>query len=210
MNENENNYKISNSEAFNSQNNKSSFGKSVLIPFVSGVLGCSVALTTCFGIPSIKEKLIGNPSNNISNSLLENLSNTQTSTNTDYVSLKDFSDTSVYAANKISPSIVGIEISYTISSIFSSMEQTATGSGSGIIISEDGYILTNNHVVSTSTSSSSYYYQISDATSVHVYLHDDETPHEAKIIGTDAETDLAVIKVDLNGLTAAEFGNSDD
>lgn len=208
----ENTYRnITNLNDFNSKQN-SSFGKSVLIPFISGALGCSLILGTCFGIPSVKERLIGNsPStNNSSSSLLNNLQNANTSTNSNYVSLKDFSDTSVYAANKISPSIVGIEITYTVSSIFSKYEQTASASGSGIIISEDGYILTNNHVVSTSNSSLSSYYQISDATSVHVYLHDDETPYEAKIVGTDPQTDLAIVKVDLTGLTAAEFGNSDN
>ena len=212
MNESQNNenvYKnITNSRNFNSENN-SSFLKSVFVPFLSGILGCSVVMGTCFGVPSVKEKLIGNTNINISDSLSNNISNTNTEINTAHISLQDFSDTSVYAANKISPSIVGIEISYNVSSIFSKLEQTATASGSGIIISEDGYILTNNHVVSTSTTDLSSYYQISEATSVHVYLHDDETPYEAKIIGTDAETDLAVIKVDLTGLTAAEFGNSD-
>ena len=210
--DNENSYKnITNLDNFNSKP-KNNFGKTVLVPFMSGVLGCSLVIGTCFGVPTIKEKLIGSSTteNNISNSLLENLENTNTSSNTDYISLTNFSDTSVYVADKVSPSIVGIEISYTVSSIFSKYEQTATASGSGIIISEDGYILTNNHVVSTSTSSSSSYYQISDATSVHVYLYNDDTPYEAKIIGTDEQTDLAVIKVDLTGLTAAEFGNSDD
>lgn len=210
-NDNENVYKnITNSGNFHmsgNTTNNNSFGQSVLLPFLSGILGCSVVIGTCFGVPSIKEKLIGN--SNISASLLNNIQNTNTSNNTTHISLQDFSDTSIYAANKISPSIVGIEISYNISSIFSNMEQTATASGSGIIISEDGYILTNNHVVSTSSASLSSYYQISEATSVHVYLHNDETPYEAKIIGTDSETDLAIIKVDLTGLTAAEFGNSD-
>lgn len=205
---NENNYRISNSNEFKSHKNNSNFGKTVFIPFISGTLGCALVLGTCFGVPSIKEKLIGNNTTHISQSLADNLLNTNTSTNTNFISLKDFSDTSVYAANKISPSIVGIEITYTINSIFSSYSQTSTGSGSGIIISEDGYILTNNHVVSTSTSNS-LYYEISDATSVKVYLHNDEKPYEAKIIGTDSQTDLAIIKVDLTGLTAAEFGNSD-
>ena len=39
--------------------NSSSFGRSFLLPFFSGVLGCSVVIGTCFGVPSIKEKLIG-------------------------------------------------------------------------------------------------------------------------------------------------------
>ena len=84
---------------------------------------------------------------------------------------------------------------------------TATATGSGIIISEDGYILTNNHVVSSSESES--YYQVSEATKVTVTLFDDETEYEAKIVGTDEETDLAVIKIEKTGLTKAEFADSD-
>ena len=128
-------------------------------------------------------------------------------------SLENYSDTSVYAANKILPSIVGIKIEYTVNStsIFGrSGSTTATASGSGIIISEDGYILTNNHVVSSSSSESNSYYQISEATKVTVTLFNDETEYEAKIVGQDEQTDLAVIKIEKTGLTKAEFADSDD
>jgi len=89
---------------------------------------------------------------------------------------------------------------------------TATASGSGIIISEDGYILTNNHVVDTSSSSSSSYsyYDLSKATSVKVKLHNDDTAYDATIVGQDSKTDLAVLKIEKTGLTAAEFANSDE
>ena len=85
---------------------------------------------------------------------------------------------------------------------------TAQASGSGIIISEDGYILTNNHIVSTSSDSD--FYEVSEATKVTVTLFNDETEYEAKIIGTDEQTDLAVIKIDKTGLTKAEFADSDN
>lgn len=75
-------------------------------------------------------------------------------------------------------------------------------------MSEDGYILTNNHIVNSSSTSS--YYEVSKANKVTVYLYNDETPYEAKIIGTDEQTDLAVIKIEKTGLPAAEIGNSDD
>ena len=98
----------SNGKAYNGYSkNHSDFGKSVLIPFVSGIVGCSVVIGTCFGVPSIKSKLIGTTTLSTTNS---------TSTNSDgYVkenSLEQYSDTSVYAANKILPSIVGINIEY--------------------------------------------------------------------------------------------------
>lgn len=189
----------------------SGFGKSVLLPFVSGVVGCSVVLGTCFGVPSIRENLL----RDYADSPISTTNNSSTESNgyVEQVSLSNYSDTAVYAANKILPSIVGIRIDYTINatSIFGrSGSTTATASGSGIIISEDGYILTNNHVVSSSTSESSYYYQISEATKVTVTLFDDETEYEATIVGQDEQNDLAVIKIEKTGLTKAEFADSDN
>ena len=83
----------------------------------------------------------------------------------------------------------------------------ATASGSGIIISEDGYIVTNNHVVDSSSEST--YYDISEATSIKVTLYGDTTQYDAKIVGKDSQTDLAVLKIDKTDLTAAEFADSD-
>lgn len=192
-----------------SQKNKTGFGKTVILPFVSGVVGCSVVLGTCFGVPSIRSKLINNSSSNISTS---NSSSTQSNGYVTQTALSNYSDTAVYAANKILPSIVGIKIEYTVNtqSFFGrSSSSTATASGSGIIISEDGYILTNNHVVSSSSSESNSYYQITDAGKVTVTLFGDETEYEAKIVGQDEQTDLAVIKIEKTGLTKAEFADSD-
>jgi Do/DeqQ family serine protease len=69
------------------------------------------------------------------------------------------------------------------------------GSGSGVIISQDGYIVTNNHV-------------IDDADKIEVILHD-KRQLEAKLIGTDPATDLALLKVDYDGLPFVGFGDSD-
>ena len=71
------------------------------------------------------------------------------------------------------------------------------GTGSGVIIDPSGYILTNNHVVDK-------------ADRIKVTLFNGKTPYDAKLIGTDAETDLAVIKIDSKeSLSAAKVGNSD-
>ena len=187
---------------------KSNLKNSIVAPFVSGVLGASLVVGICFGNPSIRTKLIGEQKSETK----EASSTVSTPTNTgtiDLVSLSSFSDTAVGVASKVLPSIVGINVTFNVTSNFGyGMQQSAqtSASGSGIIISEDGYILTNNHIVnSTSTSS---FYEVSKATSVTVYLFNDETPYEAKIIGTDAQTDLAVIKIEKDGLTAAELGDS--
>ena len=73
--------------------------------------------------------------------------------------------------------------------------QLETGMGSGVIVRADGYILTNNHV-------------IKDADELEVELSDGRTV-SGKIVGTDPETDLAVVKIEANGLQAAVFGDSD-
>ncbi len=71
----------------------------------------------------------------------------------------------------------------------------STSTGSGVIISKDGYIVTNNHVVA-------------DANELEVSLSDKRT-YKAKVIGTDPSTDLAVIQIKENNLPALPFGNSD-
>ena len=185
------------------------FKQNVFVPFLSGVIGCVVVMGTCFGVPSIKQRILGNSSTST-------ITTTDTSAGTiDFVQLSNYSDTAVYASNKILPSIVGIKIKYnvTTSSMFSIFgdrgrsTSEATASGSGIIISEDGYILTNNHVVDSSSAST--YYEISEATSVKVTLYNDDTEYDAKIVGKDSQTDLAVLKIEKKDLTAAEFANSD-
>ena len=78
-------------------------------------------------------------------------------------------------------------------------EYTQTGAGSGVIISEDGYIVTNNHV-------------ISGVDKITVYVMDDngeETTYDAKLIGSSESNDIAVLKIEAEGLNAAAFGDSD-
>ena len=158
-------------EIDNKPKKKSHFGKTIVLPFVSGVVGCAVVIGTCFGVPSIREQIMGTGASSSSSSS----SSSQSSGYVDQVALSNYSDTAVYAANKILPSIVGIQIEYNVTSMFSmfgnSQTSTATATGSGIIISEDGYILTNNHVVSSSEAES--YYQVSEATKITVTLFDE-------------------------------------
>ena len=74
-------------------------------------------------------------------------------------------------------------------------QYVAQGAGSGVIISEDGYIVTNNHV-------------IEDASNITVTLRSGES-YKADLVGTDADVDIALIKIDATGLTTAIFGDSD-
>ncbi len=187
-------------------NSSSSFGKSVVFPFVSGILGATLVVGVCFGVPNIKNKLIETKSSN------GNTSPITSSAVSNVVNSNDYSGTAINVANKVLPSIVGIKVEYEVNSIFYRQSNTATATGSGIIISDDGYILTNNHIVDTSSSSSngySSYYSVSESNKVTVTLYGDSTEYEATIVGTDSQTDLAVIKIDKTGLTPAELGDSD-
>ena len=194
------------------RSNNFNFGKSIILPFLSGIVGCSVVIGTCFGVPGIKEKLVGKTTS------VQTSTPSTNGTTTNLISLSNFSNTAVFAANKILPSIVGIEVNYnvTTNSFFgfgSPQTATAQATGSGIIISEDGYIVTNNHVVDTSSTSSYSYYELSKATSIKVKLNSetygDDATFDATVVGQDSQTDLAVLKIEKDGLTAAEFADSD-
>lgn len=192
---------------------KSQIGTRVVLPFFSGVLGTVLVLGTCLYVPPIRNyittEMFGvedNTSEESTTSLSDFFTNSS-SENRNLVSLSSLSETGISVASKVQPSIVGITVEYAVNSVFSSASSTASAEGSGIIISEDGYILTNNHVVNSSSSSS--FYEVGDASKVTVYLHNDETPYEGTIVGTDEQTDLAVIKIEKTGLTAAELGDSD-
>jgi len=104
------------------------------------------------------------------------------------------------------PSVVGIDTYFTANGNYGFSfgdgsesakdgQQAQLGSGSGIILTSDGYIVTCKHVVD-------------GAETIKIILNDD-TEHEAKLIGSDARTDLAVLKIEATGLTPATLGDSD-
>lgn len=107
----------------------------------------------------------------------------------------------VVAVSKIAGnSVVGVKVDYYEQSFFGQLEE-GESEGSGIIYSEDGYIITNNHVIEEAVGSNS--------ATVTITLNDG-TEYEAEIIGRDETTDLALLKIDAKGLNAAKFGNSDE
>lgn len=198
--DNENNFEFASQNSFKKSSVKHTsggFGKSVFIPFISGILGASLVMGVCFGVPTIKQNLLSGTHISLNTS-----SNTYDNTD-NQLDVTDYSNTSIAVAEKALPSVVGIKVTYQISSIFGNSTGEATGSG--IIISDDGYIVTNNHVVSSESSS---YYAIQEATGISVKLYNDDTSYEAKIIGTDEYTDLAVLKIEKTGLTPATLGDS--
>jgi serine protease Do len=76
--------------------------------------------------------------------------------------------------------------------------EPSQGSGSGVVITPDGYIVTNNHVV-----------EGADKDGIEVVLND-KSRYKARLVGTDPTTDLAVIRIDARDLTAAALGNSEN
>ena len=113
------------------------------------------------------------------------------SSNTNEMSISD-----VVAAVEDSVVAITVEIENTTTYMYSNYSYTSEAKGSGVIISPDGYIVTNNHV-------------IEGATAVYVTLANGES-YDATIIGSDDFTDLGLIKIEATGLTAAQFGNSDE
>lgn len=104
----------------------------------------------------------------------------------------------------VKDSIVYIEVYVTYRG-----QETLYGAGSGIVISQDGYIITNAHVAENEN------YPVSKL-EVNVNTTDPETgdvvsnKYTAELLGSDTDTDLAVLKIDATGLTAAKLGNSDE
>jgi S1-C subfamily serine protease len=92
---------------------------------------------------------------------------------------------------EVSPSVVNIEITQNRPN---GAGKPARGSGSGFVITPDGFIVTNSHVVH-------------DASQIHV-VFSDGSRHEARIIGDDPETDIAVIRADASGLSPVALGDS--
>ncbi len=130
------------------------------------------------------------------------------SAGTDAMSIRDI-------VKKVTPSVVGVQATFQMANNYNynygfgmfgnggSGTQAMTGVGTGIIMREDGYIVTNAHVIYDSE------YGCGEATAVEVRMSDEETTYDAKVVAYDIETDLAVLKVEQTGLVAAEFGDSD-
>ena len=96
-------------------------------------------------------------------------------------------------AEKVQNSVVEIKTEAVQTGNFM-RQYVSEGAGSGVIISSDGYIVTNNHVVE-------------DAQNITVTLRDG-TSYPGKLVGTDSKNDVAIIKIDATGLSAAEIGDS--
>ncbi len=101
-------------------------------------------------------------------------------------------------ASLVQDSVVEIVTDFNKTSLW--FQYVASGAGSGVILSEDGYVITNNHVISDEETG-----ELSD--SITVRLRNGEE-YKAKIIGADSDSDIAVLKIEATGLTPAVCGDS--
>ncbi len=158
---------------------------------LGGILGTAGGALAAIVVPNLlpnAENLIGTPSD--STTVLEG---DRENTVIDIQKIdtdKVMTPAEVYATNV--NSTVGITTSITTN--FWGYQTTSAASGSGFIISEDGYILTNHHVIENSSSITVSFY--------------DGTSKEAELIGYDASNDIAVLKVEATGLTPVVIGDS--
>ena len=107
----------------------------------------------------------------------------------------------VVAVAKIAgPSVVGVSVTYYEQSYWGELAE-GEAEGSGVVYTEDGYIITNYHVIEEALNSSN--------SAVKVTLSNNEE-YEAKIVGADETTDIALLKVEAKGLTPATFADSDE
>lgn len=107
----------------------------------------------------------------------------------------------VAIADAVGHSVVGVKVQYVTQGNYGLLKDSGS-EGSGIIYSEDGYIVTNYHVISSAISNST--------SNVSVILPNTSDEIPATIVGGDKVTDLAVLKIDKTGLAKAKFGKSSD
>ena len=105
-------------------------------------------------------------------------------------------------ATKVTPSVIGIRTTTSVMSFFGN--QQSSGEGSGVVYKQDGYIITNYHVISDAIGNSS--------SKIEVFLDNDKDAesYEASVVGYNISSDLAVVKINATGLTPIEIADSSD
>lgn len=166
------------------RNKTSTFFMVIITALVAGAIGSSLMYLI------LTENNTSTTKNNVSN--------------TTSIKIEATDSPVVAIAKKAGPSIVGIKINAVMQTMFGSL-QDASEEGSGIIYTKDGYIVTNYHVIETAIKDNT-------ATITVTITKEDGTDEnsEASIVGYDEPTDLAVIKIEKDGLLSAEFGKSSE
>ncbi|MBR1927618.1 MAG: trypsin-like peptidase domain-containing protein, partial [Bacteroidales bacterium] len=165
---------------------------------ITVLLSVLLSVLAAYGV--LKAATVTGGSDNVSSPVANTVTKTVNLAQSDYPDL-------TYAAESAVEAVVYVEVTatqrYQMDDPFfrfffgESVPQSrqVQGSGSGVIIRPDGYIVTNNHVVA-------------NATKIQVTLNNNKT-YDATVIGTDPATDVALVKIDAEGLPTLPFGDSD-
>lgn len=217
-----NDFEIKNNENTENTNNAQKPPKHTVRKTVSLLMAMAIVSAGSIGIYRVGTNYSSSSADGSSSSQAQQSSEISTSVSAEQMSLinsgsSSESLTTEEVVNKVLPSVVGIESNFTYTSSGSgngyyygygfgnnsNQESTATATGTGVVITADGYIMTNAHVIYDSE------YNAGLADSISVLLSDD-TSYDAEVVGYDTDCDIAVLKIDAENLIAAEFGNSDE
>lgn len=174
------------------QKRKVSLGSLVACCLICSILASTLSIGVMYGVSNFTK---------IGNAITDKINGTDSDSNNSdtIINVSQESSIATAVAKKVVPSVVGIVVTPVSNSIFDFYNSSSQGSG--VIYSEDGYIITNYHVISMAVTKSA---------KIAVYLSDDaETAIDARVVGYYSDSDLAVIKIDKKGLSATEFADSD-
>ena len=169
---------------------------STAVVIVAAVLAAVIGAVSAIAVMTSRFTVGSNPP------VVSQQNNTNDKSNVNIKIDKTASSIAEAVAVKCTDSVVGIRTTTSVMSFFGG-SQEQTGNGSGVVYSSDGYIITNYHVISGAVQSS--------GSKIDVFVGDDKSDsYPAEVIGYNISCDLAVLKINVNGLKAVELGNSDE
>ncbi len=194
-------------ESYKKNQKKSDAWKYILVSVISSIIGGAILTVMLLGVaplvqPELKRFFGVNGQSGSGNSQ----SQVGELKRVEIVQTAESAVTSV--AEKVGPSVVGIRTTYQNTNDLFGVQQDG-GEGSGIIISTDGYILTNHHVIERAVNDKTR--KVQAGAKIEVYLPNKiDKPYVAEVKGYDSKTDLAVLKINEQNLNAIEFGDSNN
>lgn len=180
-----------NVKQFKSRKNPHNTVMVLITAILSAVIGATSCMLVMGNITDVKLS---------SNSEIQTVDSNKSNVNINVE--KTVSSVAEAVAEKCIDSVVGIRTTTSVTSFFGG-SQEQSGEGSGVIYTSDGYIITNYHVISDAVQSSN--------SKIEVFTDNDKsTSYTAEVVGYNISCDIAVIKINAEGLVPVELGNSDE
>ncbi len=188
--------KVEKPTSVKSKKKKYGAGIIILASFLSAIIGFGASVAGLF----LYGEFAGNNEDNKVIDKISYISDTETQGSTININVDEESLSIVEAvAEKVTPTVVGIRTTTSVQSFFGNEE--ANGEGSGVIYRQDGYIITNYHVIADAVKSSS--------SKIEVFIGTlDSKAYAAKVVGYNISTDLALIKIEAKNLPVIEIADS--